>query len=45
MDYVKVIFLIVPGLRWDAMLKMKKIELQLILDPVMYMFFEKGTRG
>ena len=27
------------------MLKMKKIQLQLIPDPDMYMFFEKGTRG
>ena len=33
------------GLSWDAMLKMTKIELELIPDPDMYIFFEKGTRG
>ena len=27
------------------MLKMKKIELELIQDPDMYIFFEKSTRG
>ena len=27
------------------MLKMIKIELELIPDPDMYIFFEKGTRG
>ena len=27
------------------MLKMKKIELELITDPEMYIFFEKGTKG
>ena len=30
---------------WDAMLKMAKIELELIPDPDVYIFFEKGTRG
>ena len=30
-----------PGLSWDAMLKMTKIELELIVD----MFIEKGMRG
>ena len=34
-----------PGLSWDAMLKMEKIKLELITDPDMYIFFEKGTRG
>ena len=34
-----------PGLSWDAMLKMTKIELELIPDPDIYIFFEKGTRG
>ena len=33
------------SLSWHAMLKMAKIELQLISDPDMYIFFEKGTRG
>ena len=38
-DYLSVICL-----RWDAMLKMTKIELELITDPDMYIFSEKCTR-
>ena len=38
-------YLSVPGLSWDAMLKMTKIKLELITDPEMCIFFEKGTRG
>ena len=34
-----------PGLSWDALLKMIKINLELITDPDMYISFEKGTRG
>ena len=34
-----------PGLYWDAMLKMTKIELKLIPDHGMYIIFQKGTRG
>ena len=34
-----------PGLSWDAMLKMTKIELDLISDSDMYIFFDKGTGG
>ena len=34
-----------PGLSWDAMLKMTKIELEKIGDPDKYMFFEQGRRG
>ena len=34
-----------PALTWDAMLNMKKVELELISDSHMYIFFEKGTRG
>ena len=34
-----------PGLSWDAMLKMTKIELEKISDPDKYMFFEQGMRG
>ena len=30
---------------WDAILNMTKMELELIPDPYMYIFFEKGTRG
>ena len=33
-----------PGSSWDAMLKMTKIELKLVPDSDMYMFFEKVTR-
>ena len=34
-----------PGLSWDTMLKMRKIELELIPGQDMFMFFNKGTRG
>ena len=34
-----------PGLSWDAMLKMSGIELELICDLDMHLFFEKGMRG
>ena len=34
-----------PGLSWDAMLKMTKVELEKINDPNKYMFFEQGMRG
>ena len=33
-----------PGLRWDVLLKMAKIDKELIPDPGMYIFFEKGKR-
>ena len=33
-----------PGLSCDAMLKVTKIKLELITDPDIYIFFEKGTR-
>ena len=32
------------GLSWNAMFKMTKIETELIPDPGIYIFFEKGTR-
>ena len=35
----------VPGLSWDGMLKMTNNELELIPDPDMYVFFEKGSRS
>ena len=38
-------YLRAPGLSWDAMLKMTEFKLELISDPDMYIFFEKGTRG
>ena len=38
-------YLSTPGLSWDVIRKMKKIELELIQDPDIYIFFDKGTRG
>ena len=32
------------ALSWDAMFNMKKLELELIADPDMYILLEKGTR-
>ena len=34
-----------PGLSWDAMLKMTKIELETVSDTDAHLFIEKGTRG
>ena len=34
-----------PGLLWDAMLKMTKVELEKINDPDIHLFIEKGMRG
>ena len=34
-----------PALNWDVMLNMTKVELELIIDPDMYVFFERGMRG
>ena len=34
-----------PGLSWDAMVKLTKFELELVIDPDMYILFQKGTRG
>ena len=38
-------YLSAPWLSWNVMLKMTKIEFELIPDPGMYILFEKGTRG
>ena len=38
-------YLSAPALSWEAMLNMTKLELELIPDPDMYIFFEKGTKG
>ena len=45
MDYVQVTIWAHQPLSWDAMLNMTKMELELISDPDMYIFFEKGMRG
>ena len=34
-----------PSLSTDAMLNITKVELELITDPDMYRFFEKGTKN
>ena len=33
------------ALSWDVMLNMTKVKLELIPDPDMYIFFEKGMTG
>ena len=38
-------YLSAPTINWDAMLNITKVELELITDPDMYIFFEKGMRG
>ena len=35
-------YLSTPALSWDAMLNMTTVELELITDHYMYIFFEKG---
>ena len=37
-------YLSAPALSWDAILNITKVELKLIPDPDIYIFFEKGTR-
>ena len=38
-------YYIAPGLSWDAMLKMTKVNLELLTDPDMYLMIENGIRG
>ena len=38
-------YLSTPALSWDVMLNMKKVQLELISDADMYLFFEKGMGG
>ena len=38
-------YLSAPALSWDVTLNMTKLESELIPDPDMYIFFEKGMRG
>ena len=37
-------YLSASDLNWDAMLKVKKIKVGVILDPSMFIFFKKGAR-
>ena len=37
-------YLSVPALSWDAMLKMRKVKLELVSDAEIYLFFDKGLR-
>ena len=38
-------FILIPGLSWDAILKMTGVALEKISDPDEFMFFEQGRRG
>ena len=38
-------YLRAPALSWNVVLKNDKIDIELIQDSDMYIFFEKGTRG
>ena len=38
-------YLRAPALSWDAILNMKQVKFELILDVDMYLFFEKGMRA
>ena len=38
-------YLSAQALSWDVMLNMTKVKLELIPDPDMYIFFEKGMAG
>ena len=38
-------YLSATALRWDTLLNMKKVELELIPYLDLYIFFAKGTRG
>ena len=38
-------YLTLPGYSWDALLKSTEVSLELITEPDMYLFIEKGLRG
>ena len=38
-------FFTAPALAWDAALKESKVEMDLLTDPEMLLFFERGIRG
>ena len=43
--FEKIINNSIKDYNWDAILKMTKIELELIPDPDLYIFFGKATRS
>ena len=38
-------YFIAPGLAWDATLKIRKVQLELLSDPDMLLMIECGIRG
>ena len=38
-------YLMSAALAWDGMLKVTGVEMELLTDPDMYLFFEEGIRG
>ena len=38
-------YLTLPGYSWDCLLKLTNVEQELLMDPDMYLFIEKGLRG
>ena len=38
-------YITAPALALDAMLKMTEVQLELLTDPYMFLFFERGVRG
>ena len=44
-DYAPAIILSAPALSWDTVLNMTKVELELISDADMYLFFKRGMGG
>ena len=44
-DILPQMLLSAPDLSWDAMLTMTKVEVELLADPDMYIFYEKSMSG
>ena len=45
MDFCPSHYLSAPALSWDAMVNMRKVDLELIPDLDMFIFMLKGMRG